>query len=429
MHQAKRTTVELTDIQANILGHMGYAASKLWNAANFERKNWQLYGLDSMPSKFDQTKSQMGSIWYASLPSQSAQAVIFELGAAWNSYMSNCRNGQTVNPHPPRYRQAPMPVTWVQNGIKHGIGSSRIRLSIPKAMKDFMREHYDAHEDYIWIENDLFGSMDHIKEITFKQPEDNKPDKNGRYPKRVTCYIEIVYDIPNVPAVPDNGHYLVLDPGLHNLYTFLDTDGFCGIVGRKWLSIERNCWRKVSELQSVWYAQQAAHGIKYPKISRHIQAVYEKRDHQMYDYLHKVTRWITDYCVRNDISRVILGDITGIRKDNDQGRNANQQLHSWPYNRLRDMLAYKLSKAGIILIDQEESWTSQCSPLSPEVSKKYAVSDNRLERGLFRDGDKVWNADAVGAFNILRKWLAVYHPRRKLKADIIATPVVVHVAV
>ena len=48
------------------------------------------------------------------------------------------------------------------------------------------------------------------------------------------------------------------------------------------------------------------------------------------------------------------------------------------------------------------SYTSQCSPLSPEVGKRYAEPSKRKERGLYRDGNRTYNADAVGAYNILR---------------------------
>lgn len=40
-----KTTVELNNAQSNIVGHMCYAASKLWNACNYERRNYKTLGL------------------------------------------------------------------------------------------------------------------------------------------------------------------------------------------------------------------------------------------------------------------------------------------------------------------------------------------------------------------------------------------------
>jgi putative transposase len=58
--------------------------------------------------------------------------------------------------------------------------------------------------------------------------------------------------------------------------------------------------------------------------------------------------------------------------------------------------------AGITLIEQKESCSSQCSPTSVAVEKKYANKSNRKNRGLYVENKNIWNADAVGAYNILR---------------------------
>ena len=100
---------------------------------------------------------------------------------------------------------------------------------------------------------------------------------------------------------------------------------------------------------------------------------------------------------------MIIGDIRNIRKGKDIGHKTNQKFHGLPYNKLYIMLEYKLKLYGIPLIKQEESYTSQCSPLSPEVSKRYAEASNRKERGIYITNGVRYNADAVGAFNILRK--------------------------
>ena len=59
---------------------------------------------------------------------------------------------------------------------------------------------------------------------------------------------------------------------------------------------------------------------------------------------------------------------------------------------------------GIELIRWNEAYTSQCSPNAPEVSKKYAEKKNRRRRGLYKERETIYNADAVGAYNILKKY-------------------------
>lgn len=54
------------------------------------------------------------------------------------------------------------------------------------------------------------------------------------------------------------------------------------------------------------------------------------------------------------------------------------------------------------VIKQKEAYSSQVSPFAPAVSKKYATPNKRRKRGLYIDKQTLFNADSVGAFNIMR---------------------------
>ena len=192
--------------------------------------------------------------------------------------------------------------------------------------------------------------------------------------------------------------------------------------------MERYFHKEIARVQSAWYAQQSERGIKYPKSSKHIQRLYRKKQNAVKDYLHKVTRWIAEYCRKEEIRCVVVGDIRNIRKEKDMGHKINQKFHSLPYNKLYIMLEYKLKRYGIPLIKQEESYTSQCSPLSPEVSKRYAEASNRKERGMYVTDGVRYNADAVGAFNILRKYLSVSGKQKELSVTGLKKPDIIKVA-
>jgi putative transposase len=97
-----------------------------------------------------------------------------------------------------------------------------------------------------------------------------------------------------------------------------------------------------------------------------------------------------------------VGDLTGIREDNRKGNVFNQQMHSLPYRQLYLMLSYKLALEGIRFVMQNEAYSSQCSPLVDTISVETAHKENRVQRGLYIDDGHTWNADCVGAFNILR---------------------------
>ena len=326
-----RTSVKIRPEYSNIIGHMCYAASKLWNICNYERHHYKELGLEKYPDWYYQKKTHKGNLWYKQLPSQTAQ--------------ETCK---------------------------------QLRIY---------------------------------------------PSENGK------CDLIVIYEMEEPEQLSQNGHYLSIDPGLHNLMTCYDSgNGRAFILGRKYLSLERYFHKEIARVQSVWYAQQSERGIKYPKTSEHIQRLYRKKQNTVKDYLHKVTRWIAEYCRKEDIRCVVVGDIRNIRKEKDMGHKTNQKLHSLPYNRLYIMLEYKLKRYGIQLIKQKESYTSQCSPLSPEVSKRYAEASNRKARGMYMTDGERYNADAVGAFNILRKYLSVSGKHKKLSVAGLKNPEIVRVA-
>ena len=165
----------------------------------------------------------------------------------------------------------------------------------------------------------------------------------------------------------------------------------------------------------------------YPKSSKHIKRLYEKKNNCSSDYLHKITREVINYCEKNSINTIIVGDITGLREDFNKGEVINQKMHSLPFKKLVDMLTYKAEDAGISVICQKEYYTSVCSPLTLSVSSKYATKEKRVKRGIFIDGKREWNADSVGAYNILRLYGQVN--KKEIHMKMIKTPYVVKVAV
>jgi len=391
------TVIQMDDQSSNIIGHMCYAASKLWNVCNYERSNYKELGLEKYPDWYHQKSSHKGDLWYKSLPSQTAQEVCKLLDKAWKSFYRLQKTGGIDNPRPPRYKQENIAITYMQNGIVHEQGSSKVRLSLPKALKEYMLSEYGIRNNYLFLENVLFRNTNTIKQIKIYPP-----DKEGK------CRVIIIYEEPDVVMLPDNGRYLAIDLGLHNLMTCYENNGKSFIIGRNYLFITNKYDKEIARVQSQWGRVQAKAGIKYPKPSKHLLKLYTDKRHAVKDYMHKLTKYVADYCEENEIHTVVIGDITGIRQDKDLGHRINQQLHGLPYAQMYAMLDYKLKRKGIRLILQEESYTSQCPPSSESVKEMYAVKGNRKKRGLYKDGLHLYNADAVGAYNILRKYSAAF---------------------
>ncbi len=96
----------------------------------------------------------------------------------------------------------------------------------------------------------------------------------------------------------------------------------------------------------------------------------------------------------------MVGELKGIREDKDWGDAGNQKLYEWPFSRIIELLTYKAALAGIRVIKTSERSTSTTCPLCGRSEKKA-----RIYRGLFVHCDKAFNADVVGAYNILQRYL------------------------
>ena len=406
---SKETTIKVTDIQSNIIGHLGYSAYKLWNILKYERDHYMSLSLIEYPDWYYQKKAHKTDFWYKSLPSQTAQEVCKLIDKSYKSYFTLLKTGGVENPRPPKYKHDKMPVTYMQNGITHT--GDTIRLSLPKALKQHMADRFDIHENYLYLKNKIFESMDQIKQIKLYMPENH------------ICRIIVIYEIPDVQELSDNGRYLSIDMGVHNMITTYDNVSCASVIyGRRYSEILHYYDKKIAHFQSISDGQQSAKGIRYPKKSKQVLTLYRKKKNTVHDLLHKTTRQIVDYCIANDIHTVIIGDLTGIRKDNDHGPVVNQKLHQLPYKKITELLTYKLALYGIRLVAISEAYSSQTSPQAPFVSKYYATPDKRERRGLYIDNNAIYNADAIGAYNILRLYLQKENISITLPYDRLCSP-------
>ena len=82
----KKFVFKTNNTEAIILGHLTYAASKLFNVANYERHEYKNLKLEKEPTWFEQKKNLKNNIWYKNLPSQTAQDVLKTLDESWKSY-------------------------------------------------------------------------------------------------------------------------------------------------------------------------------------------------------------------------------------------------------------------------------------------------------------------------------------------------------
>lgn len=127
--------------------------------------------------------------------------------------------------------------------------------------------------------------------------------------------------------------------------------------------------------------------------------------------MHKISTDIIRYCVDHRVGILVIGVNKLWKQNTNMGKKNNQKFVSIPHYRLRQMIEYKALRAGIDVVEQEESYTSRADvtasdfmPVYGKVKARPVFSGRRIERGMYlcRDGYCI-NADCNGAANILRK--------------------------
>ena len=174
------------------------------------------------PDWYDQKARLKGNMWFKSLPSQTAQEVCKLVDKSWKSFYALIKSKGIQNPKPPRFKQSGMTITYMQNAIVHVSGSKRVRLSLPKQLKEYLKHTYDIGDNYLYLENKIFQNTDVIKQIKIYPPD-----------RKNVCQVIVIYDVKDVEKMQDNGHYLSIDLGLHNLITCYDSAGTSFILGRR----------------------------------------------------------------------------------------------------------------------------------------------------------------------------------------------------
>ncbi|QJX50578.1 IS200/IS605 family element transposase accessory protein TnpB [Fusobacterium nucleatum] len=250
------------------------------------------------------------------------------------------------------------------------------------------------------------------KEIAIKLPSVLKGKKIKEIriiPKQHSRYFEIqyTYEVKEIQRKLNRENGLGIDLGIDNLCTCVTNTGASFLIdGRKLKSINQYYNKINAKLQSIKDKQ------KIERTTLRQKRIARKRNNRIEDYLSKAARIIINYCLNNDIGKLVLGYNEDFQRNSNIGSINNQNFVNIPYGKLRDKLIYLCKLYGIEFKLQEESYTSKASffdrdetPIyDKENLQEYIFSGKRIKRGLYQtSAGKLINADCNGALNILRK--------------------------
>ena len=122
---------------------------------------------------------------------------------------------------------------------------------------------------------------------------------------------------------------------------------------------------------------------------------------------------VLNFCLEHNISKLALGKNKGWKQGYNKGKENNQNFIQIPYTSLYQKITDKVTKYGIEVIEQEESYTSQASALDLDHIPVYGdyVPENSFSGKRYGRHNRLYktsngitiNADMNGSLNILRK--------------------------
>lgn len=236
-----------------------------------------------------------------------------------------------------------------------------------------------------------------------------------------------IYEVEQPKLKKDNSRYFSIDPGLNNIVSIYNNIGIRPLLynGRPIKSINQYYNKTNAKLRS-----ELPNNVKS---SKRLKQLSFKRSNKIEYEMHKISSHIINEAVKNNISKIIIGNNVGWKNEINIGRRNNQNFVNIPHTKLFNQLLYKGLLNGIEIVFTEESYTSKASFFDKDELPVYGENDNhkfsgrRISRGLYKDSKgNLWNADLNGGGNIMRKVSdrAAYKGIRKTK-ELMKRPILI----
>lgn len=363
-------------------------SSKLWNEVSYARRR-MFFETKSVDLKG--TYKEFYEKYKTLIGSATAQQVLNKNDEAWRSFFLLLK-AKKEGRLPPFMNKVNLPsyrkrggrrVLWtvlrndqykidgdyiVVRGLG-AIGSLRIRYSgrIHVCGKQGRAEiHYDSDEEKWYIH------------VSFDVEEKIVRDKRVRVPMKLL-----------------GDKIAGVDIGINNLLAIYVDDGSAMLVSGRSLKSMSFYWRnRIARYQSTLNK----YGLR---TSRKLRRMYKKWRRQIKSYIDWSVRNAVEWMYHKGVKRIVVGYPKYIAQNSNKNSKTNfEVVHVWSYGYLLRRLRDVAEEYGIEVEYVDERNTSRTCPMC-----RTHIGHKRIVRGLLNcyKHNKVFNADLVGAFNILSK--------------------------
>ena len=403
MELTEKEIIYSTDERFDLIKNLCHLSKNLYNASlydvrqyYFETKSYRTW--QSQAPIFTKNKNPD----YYALQSHLAQQVLMQVGRQFIGFFNNKSNKKK---RIPKYKDKNgyNVVTVPQRAI-----SRKIDVDETKQIYTYTlcKESYNLK---------IKSTQPNVKMVKFVYDEDNN---------LIKCFK--IYEVEHHKLKKDNSRYFSIDPGLNNIVSIYNNIGIRPLLynGRPIKSINQYYNKANAKLRSEL--------PRNVKSSKRLKQLSFKRSNKIDYEMHKISTHIINEAVRNNISKIIIGNNIGWKNKINIGRRNNQNFVNIPHTKLFNQLLYKGLLNGIEVIFTEESYTSKASFFDKDELPVYDENDNhkfsgrRICRGLYKDSKgNLWNADLNGCGNIMRKVSdKAYKNIRKTK-ELIKRPILI----
>lgn len=241
---------------------------------------------------------------------------------------------------------------------------------------------------------------------------------------QATCYVvEVIYEKKEQNLNLNKDNVLSIDLGLNNLCSCVNN------VDKQPFIVNGRIMKSFNQ----WYNKRKAKLMSFAGdkgTSKRLRQLNNYRNFWIEDHIHKVSRFIINYCVDNNIGSLVVGLNKGWKQEINLGKKTNQKFVEIPFSRLIDKISYKCKLVGISFYLSEESYTSKVDHLAfEELGKHDVYLGKRKKRGLFQSSvNKLINADINGAIGIGRKVFGDSYVNRIIDSGLAFNPIKVNIS-
>ena len=398
--QIKCLVIALRNIPAEyriILGYLTYHAGRLFNQALWLlKKKIALVNMFDLYNKLNQEKS----LNLKSLHSRVAQIILDELARAyknWLEYLKNPKKFNSAKIRAPKFRHKDKPhKTVIFDKTAFRVEGTKIRLSLSKNLKQWLKEKHDIHVKYLWIKVGVKPNEKLIKNIQIV------PIAHAN-----EFEVHIVYQDDAPKEQVEGNKIMVLDPNTSNFFAIvIEGEEQSYLIDSKGLkSLLRKYLKRIAKLQRrLDFLKQK--GLSADHLEYIISKLWVKVKRLLTHYAHSVSNLIIYLALKHGVSKIYIGDaVKGKNRESKLSSIVDQVWSLLPHGRVKKYLEYKAKGYGIKVEYISEVYTSGVDSSSARaVSASNYTPELRIKRGLYKTKHLgILNADINACRNFLKK--------------------------